>query len=241
MHELEMTVSSLLKVKTENRGTLYYNKYMYRGTFYLYGVRRTSNARNMLDYLKSLKCYVEDSQYWSGINKQRVQKEIDAIDLNLIEGYLDWRETNSDKITVRIESDKVSIFSNDLALLKTLEKFGTVEYSQVDVSIPKGVMYFVKEPKYKNRIYLKSKAVIPTFHSDLSEFIDRYSKTTTVIVPSTGLQYWLHSASRNTWWGNRYTNSSFFIDYNDESSFTLISLFFHEMLGKHFKLEKRPE
>lgn len=231
-----MMVLSPLKVKVENRGAMYYNKYMYRGTFYMWGVRRTSNAKNMLDYLKTLKYYAEHA-----FSKPQAQKELDAIDLNQIEQYLDWREVNREQITIRIESDKVSIFSNDLALLKTLEKFGTVEYSQVDVSIPKGVKYFVKEPKYKNRIYLKSKAVTPTFHTELTEFIDRYAKTATVIVPSNGLKYWLHSARRNSWWGYRHTSSSFFIDYNDDSSFTLISLFFHDMLSKHFKLEKRPD
>lgn len=214
---------------------MYYNKYMYRGTFYIWGGRRTSAAKNMLGYLKSLKCYVEQSY-----NKVRAQKELDSIDLNQIEQYLDWRETNREQTTIRIESDKISVFSNDLVLLKTLEKFGKVEYSQVDVSIPKGVKYFVKEPKYKNRIYLKGKAVTPTFHIELAEFISRYENTATVIVPSNGLRYWLHSTKRHTW-AFRYTSSSFFMDYNDDSSYTLIALFFHEMLSKHFKLEKRPD
>ena len=78
-----MMVLSPLKVKVENRGAMYYNKYMYRGTFYMWGVRRTSNAKNMLDYLKTLKYYAEHASC-----KIRAQQELDAIDLNQVEQYL---------------------------------------------------------------------------------------------------------------------------------------------------------
>jgi hypothetical protein len=164
--------------------------------------------------------------------------------------FYNWKvATKKDKTaTVRIEGEIASVFSNDLDLLKTLELIGChVDYTEVDDTIIAGIKYFVRDPKFKYRIYFKSKRVNEDFRTKLQNFIERYKDTDTVIVPSGSLTSWLKDDSnyvRGSWsyhWNKCYTSSNYFIDYNDESTLTLFSLMFSGMISKTYKLEKRPD
>ena len=42
-------------------------------------------------------------------------------------------------------------------------------------------------------------------------------------------------------WKYRYTNANHFIEYDDESTLSYLALMHGEILGKRYKLEKRPE
>ena len=150
--------------------------------------------------------------------------------------------------TVRIEGEIASVFSNDLTLLKTLEVMGCpVDYTEVDDTIISGIKYFIREPKHKFRIYLKTKRVNDDFRTKLQNFIKRYENTDTIIVPSGSLANWLKEDSnyvRGSWsyhWNKQYTSSNYFIDYDDESTITLFSLMFSGLISKSYKLEKRPD
>jgi hypothetical protein len=117
----------------------------------------------------------------------------------------------------------------------------------VDDTIIVGVKYFVREPKYNYRIYLKSKRVNDEFREKMQKFIKRYENTDTVIVASGSLSHWLKDDTnyvRGSWsyhWNKCYTSTNYFIDYNDESTLTLFSLMFSGMVSKSYKLEKRPD
>jgi hypothetical protein len=126
-------------------------------------------------------------------------------------------------------------------LLKTLDNIGLVDYTEIDNSIPTGVKYFTNQPKYNYRVYLKSKKVDDKFKDDLWRFIDRYKGTGTVIVPSNALSNWLTGKTRQHYWYGPYCSSHFFIDYNEESTNSLIGIMFGDMIKSRFKLEKRPE
>ena len=214
------------------RGTLYYGKYNYRARLKLTGIRRTTFANDIKDYKKK-------------ISGSRFKVDAAGIDFDSIEKYLIWRDTYSKgknkQVTIRIEGDVAGIFSNDLQLLKTLDNIGPVDYTEIDNSIPTGTKYFTNDPKYNYRVYLKSKKVDKKFKQDLHRFIDRYKGTGTVIVPSNALKDWLLGNKRHYYWYGAYCSSHFFIDYNDDSTNSLISIMFGDMIKSRFKLEKRPE
>jgi hypothetical protein len=214
------------------RSTLYYGKYNYRARLRLNGIRRTSFAKDIEDYKKKL-------------HGSNFKIDISAIDLMGIEKYLIWRDTyatgKNKQVTIRIEGETAGIFSNDLQLLKTLDNIGTVDYTEIDNSIPTGVKYFTNDPKYNYRIYLKSKKVDEKFKEDLKRFIDRYKDSNTVIVPSNALNDWLSGNKRKYYWFGSYCSSHYFIDYNDDSTNSLIGIMFGNMIKSRFKLEKRPE
>ena len=219
----------------DQRASLYYNKFKYRARFYCKGITLAWFNNTLGEINEKIRKY---PSRFAGTNPDHI------LDFHA------WKiTTKKDKsATVRIEGEIASVFSNDLDLLKTLENIGCpVDYTEVDDTIISGVKYFVREPKYKYRIYLKSRRVGDDFREKLEKFIERYKNTDTVIVPSGALACWLREDSqyvRGSWsynWNKCYTSSNYFIDYNDESTITLFSLIFSGIVAKAYKLEKRPE
>jgi hypothetical protein len=219
----------------DQRSSLYYNKFKYRARFYCKGITLAwfnYTEEEIIDKIEKFK------NRFVGANSKHIME------------FYNWKlETKKNKTaTVRIEGEIASVFSNDLDLLKTLENIGCpVDYTEVDDTIIAGIKYFVREPKYKFRIYLKSKRVNEHFRDKLQNFIKRYENTDTVIVPSGSLENWLKDDNnyvRGSWsynWSKCYTSSNYFMDYNDESTITLFSLMFSGMISKTYKLEKRPD
>jgi hypothetical protein len=219
----------------DQRASLYYNKFKYRARFHCRGVTLAWFNYTIDEIVEKIKKF---PTRFSGANSKHIMD------------FYTWKiATKKNKTaTVRIEGEVASVFSNDLDLLKTLENIGChVDYTEVDDTIISGVKYFVREPKHKYRIYLKSKRVNDDFRTKLQNFIERYKDTDTVIIPSGSLAHWLKDDSnyvRGSWsyhWNKSYTSSNYFIDYDDESTLTLFSLMFSGIISKSYKLEKRPD
>jgi hypothetical protein len=49
----------------------------------------------------------------------------------------------------------------------------------------------------------------------------------------------VNEAGGRKYWYN-YLHSSYYVDYNDESTLTLLHMFFGSMLAKTYSLEKQP-
>lgn len=227
----------------DHRSTLYYSKYQYRARITLDGLNRTYFAKTFLEYLNVINRAAKRSKSQAA--------DIAKIDLDSIERYINWRNDNTSSknklAMIRVEANVAGVFSNDLSLLKTLEKIApgvaTVDYTEVDQSIPHGTKYYVKEPKHKFRVYLKSKRVKDEWKESMSRFIARYKETDTVIVPSQALVWWLdpNKPVTNWYWNNNYCSSHYYLDFDDESTDTLFALMFGDMISRRFKLEKRPD
>jgi hypothetical protein len=224
----------------EYRDNDYYNKYEYRARFKIKGIRYTWYTKTIEDFQKR----VVSGQSYYGIRAE----DRTAVNENLatIMDFITWRNLRkTDKqAMIRIEGDVVAVFSSDLALLNTLQNLSrdlVIDYTQVQKSAFIGVKTFVKTPKHKYRIYLKSKRVENEFASDLNDLFKR----TKGLYPSDALKYWA-KASANSLparqiWRFRYSSASHFIDYDDESVLSYLALMHGDMLGKRYKLEKRPE
>lgn len=223
------------------RDELYYNKYQYRARFKLEGVRYTWYSKTPEELEKRIN--TKKPSYY-GIRKEDRQAVTD--NLETIKQFIVWRnERKIDKTAIiRVEFNTVGIFSNDLSLLKSLESLGNgleVDYAQVQTSKFVGVKAFMKEPKHKYRVYLKSKVIEGSLIIDLYDLIQR----TPGLYPSESLKYWLKGAKdpkRFSYsWRYRHTSATHFIDYDDESTLSYLALMHGEYLGKRYKLEKRPD
>jgi hypothetical protein len=216
------------------RDVLYYGKYRYRARFSIPGIAYMHGIDTMLDYLKRLEA---NRRYYDA-------NRIQHIDLDNIESFIDWKtkHVKTKTCSLRIEGSTAGVFSNDLQLLHTLRNIAGSEHVNfteiVDIA-PTGVKLFAKEPKHKYRAYLKSKRVKDTFKDELSEFINRYKNTKTVIVPSDALRHWLKGHYKS--WHINYCSAHYYIEYDDESTNSLLSLMFGDMIKRRFKLEKRQE
>lgn len=232
-------------MKVEFRNTLWYSKYEYRARFHLIGVNRAFGSKTFTGYLKHLKklMTLAHANNW----QFNVREEIKEINLDSMERYFTWRGVNSfeKKALIRSEMNQLSVFSNDLALLQTLEHIDPggdpVVYTLAVANIPQGTKYFLSEPKHKYRLFLKG-CRLPensSFRVDLSDFIARYNLTATVMVPSRALNEWLHWRSGS--WKIKYCQAHYSIDYDNPSTHTLLALMFGEMIASSYKLEKAPE
>jgi hypothetical protein len=224
----------------EYRDSDYYNKYEYRARFELVGVRYTwyikHNIQELVDRLDAPAV---------GLSYHRIAYERDEVRENLtkLEKFIHWRnEVKKTKISsIRVEHNTVAIFSNDLASLKEVESAIpdiVVDYTQVQKSNFIGIKHFVRKPKHKFRVYLKSRRVEGTFAEDLHNMFKKNKS----LYPSPALKHWATgSAGQQNSWRYRYSNASHFIDYDDESTLSYLALIYGDMLGKRYKLEKRPE
>jgi hypothetical protein len=87
-------------------------------------------------------------------------------------------------------------------------------------------------------VYLKSRRVESSFAQDLSDLLKKNKS----LLPSTALKHWaLRSKANAGGWRYRYSSASHFIDYDDESMLSYLALMHGNMLGKRYKLEKRPD
>lgn len=238
-------------MKVETRNLLFYNKYKYRARFKLPGIHRTWYTKTFEEYTTNLNNYIANieanSTRW-GHHTDKIAAQ--KIEVDSIHRYLIWRDihyghgkTKNKNIIIRLEGDKASFFSNDLTLLQSLSSIqpadpNFLKLTEVDASVPLGVRYFKKQPKHNYRIYFKPGRIKPEFRHSLKEVIARYKGTATALFPSGALDYWLtdHSSQyRRTWLPLGYS-----IDFDLESTYTLLSLMFDGRIKSRFQLLKRP-
>ncbi len=223
----------------EYRDNTFYNKYEYR-------MRVKIPCVNYSWYCKSPKD-LDDKlngkhNSYGNVRKEDIQTVQDnLVALKAIITLQKSRRETKD-LGMRIEGKTVAFFSNDLNALKNLENdIGTqyeYDYTQVQTSQYAGVKFFVNEPKHKYRVYLKSKRVDDNFHVELRETIKRQPS----LHPSPALRRWMNNdGKRYGIWYFRWSSSAHFIDYDDESTLSYLALMHGEMIGKKYKLEKRPD
>jgi hypothetical protein len=222
----------------EYRDSQYYNKFDYRLRAKIPCVRYTWWCKKPEDLDEKL---LGKSKKFGTIRKEDKKTVIDNLDaLKAI--ILLQKGKKSKNLSIRIENSTVAIFSNDLAALTDIEKtLGpkyACDYTQVQTSQYAGIKHFVKEPKHKYRVYLRSKRVDDEFPNKFRAMLDKQPN----LHPSPALAYWL-VADRSGFgaWRYRWSSSSYFIDYDDESTLSYLALMYGEMLGKKYKLEKRPD
>lgn len=239
-----MTMGLLKSVKDvpgidyyEYRDKEFYNKYDYRMRVKIPCVRYTYTCKKSDDLDRKIAGKVKG---YGNIRKEDLKTVVDHV--SALKAIIDLQSSRKDKnIGLRIESNTVALFSNDLQALHDLKSTIGLHYeynvTQAQTSEYAGTKEFVGEPKHKFRVYLKSKRVSDTFTSELSQLFAR----TPNLHPSTALTIWLNPNNRRYAWKQRYSSASYFIDYDDESTLSYLALMYGEMLGKKYKLEKRAD
>ena len=226
----------------EFRDILYYDKYKYRARISISGVRFTMYTKTIQSFVRLINRSHEYKSYSTIQPKQleEINKNIDSIS-----NYITYRnDIQKNKLgSIRIEGNRVSVFSNELSVLQRLTELGNIEvdYTEVIMSEFAGVKYFANTPKYNFRVYLKRKRIEPTTIKDFSNVINK----TKDLYPSSSLSAWLMAttvgSARFKYYSWQYSHSSatHFIDFNNESTLSYLALMYGEYLGHRYKLEKR--
>lgn len=220
------------------RDVLYYNKYEYRIRLNVPCARYICWCKDPTDL--DLKLNGKSKSY-GNVRKQDIKKVTDNLLAlkSLIEISNECKKTKN--YTVRVESNTIAIFASDLKLLETLSNRVGLSYkidcTQAITSGFSGIKYFEKEPKHKFRIYLKSKHVPESLHPELKKTLGMQTK----LYPSAALKQWLNRTTKVFGsWHFRWTSAAHFIDYDEESTLSYLALMHGDILGKKYKLEKRP-
>ncbi len=222
----------------EYRDTQYYNKFDYRLRVKIPCVRYTWLCKNPEDLDVKLK---GKSRKFGSIRRDDTSTVLKHI--HGLKTIISLQQEKKKKgLSIRVENSTVAIFSNELSSLQEVEKtLGpdyTCDFTQVQTSQYAGVKHFVNEPKRKYRVYLRSRRVDDEFPKKFKEMLSKQPS----LYPSPALNEWL--ATDRTMlgaWRYRWSSSSYFIDYDDESILSYLGLMYGEMLGKKYKLEKRPD
>lgn len=159
--------------------------------------------------------------------------ELATIDFTLIEKIIEFKvAAKKDKdLIIRFEGDKMSMYTNDMDILEQMAKIQpTVELTQIVLS-PAGTKYFKSNPPAKYRVYLKARRIDESTRNSLLDFFKRDLGT-----PCGSLKG--NIEAKNAWRWSWITNHNF-IDYNEETTLTYMSLMFPGILGKTYKLEKK--
>lgn len=216
------------------RDSQYYNKYNYRMRAKIPCIKYTWYCKSTEDLEKKIR---GEKVGWSTIRTEDLDKVIEHVDALKTIIELQHKRTKTKDLGLRIEGSTISFFSNDLQALKDIGTlFGskyTCDYSLVQTAQFAGVKEFVNKPKHKYRVYLKSRIVTEPL---LKEFLGTIVRTKS-LHPSPALKNWLNT--QKTYY-HRWSSASHFIDYDDESTLSYLALMHGDMLGKKYKLEKRP-
>ncbi len=223
-------------MKTEKRNKLYFNKFQYRAICNIKGAAYTY-------YTKDLETFVDrmEKLRTTNVNKYGVrlldetwQEYWEEVNIDKIGAFLTWRNyIDKDRCMYRIQGDTVSFFSNDLALLSTLDNLDdNVQITQA-VCMDSNTMYFKKQPKYKHRTYFKGKRMPKDFSNNVRSLKDMYAS----LHFCKGLINVLFQNNYNPY---RYLHGSFFVEYNDPAMLSILGMWFPNMLSKTYSLAKEP-
>lgn len=224
----------------EYKDSLYYNKYNYRLKMKIEGVRFTYWCNTIDDLLDKIN--KKNKRTFLSLKPEDLNKITD--NLEALKEFIDIRSEQKllKSCTIRLESNTISMFSNDLEHLKKIEqRIGQkykLDYTEVKTFGFSGVKYFANEPTHKYRIYLKSKRIDEKIHDDLADTIEKQTK----IYPSRALNRWLRREEKNRGnWAYLWTSAAHFLEFDEESTNSYLSLIHGDILGKKYKLEKRPD
>ena len=222
----------------EHRDTQYYSKYDYRLRLKIPCITYTWYCKTVEDLNNRIEGRVKAQYFRIPANKLDTVLENRSALEEVIKSQI-LKKTKKD-FASRIEGDTIAFFSNDLKFLDEITSKIGVEY-KLDITKAEssgfvGIKYFVKQPKHKYRVYLRSKRVEDTLHDDL----DQLFKRTKSLYPSPALKKWANTKThRYGLWYFRWTSSMHFIDYDDESVLSYLALTHGDILGKRYKLEMR--
>lgn len=219
------------KLINDYRTNLYHGKYRFKTSFYINNLGLTRNVKDISE--------VHSKLNWL-ISRRSLSKDIlKKIDFSLLETFIQWRKSiDPEKVSIRSDMNKLTVYSNDLNYLMTLPSIlgiPPLSYQEAIVESSKNIMFFVRTPPTKFRIYLKPGKSPSDFKKNTIEFIDRYKNTDNELKPSKALLHWLRHGNHH-WIG-----SSKYIGYNHESTYMLLALMMPEVISKNYKLEKRKD
>lgn len=225
-----LVVAASLKLKVEQRESLYYNKFVYRAVTTVPGAYYTRKVKTIDQYKdKILNFRAYNSRYSTYLPPKVTDEMYD--DIEILINYVNDFENNN-KGTIRREANSVIFYSNDLDLLKKAHSVTKpLKIYQADV-LPDGIKYFKRNVPANFRVHLKEAKV----NTDIKQDIMNYLTKTEGVEASDSLYRWLNLPPRRS---QSWSSKNYYINYTDSSQLTMMHILFSEIIGKNYKLEQK--
>lgn len=210
-------MGSLLDNLTEiTQSNLYYNKYQYKAQLgVISGAWFIHNVKSLEQFEEKLK-----DDFWLSIFNKNYKKT----DINSLKKLVLYKQKHLQNITIRVEGSYVSIFSNDLDILREIEIDYVVEQYYKVNCIPK-IKFFKNVPKFMYRTYF-----------DINNNADN-----TALIGYLHQQRNLGKLKYNNYFDTvnkrRWNIPKCYVDYNEQSVITFLSLVHNGKLKETYKLE----
>lgn len=222
-------------IKLESRTSLYYNKFKYKCSFYLWGSHTLIFYKNFKSFLSACKNYKGNSL------RKYSKKELEFLVANNssnLQLFLTlYKERKENNCFIRCgNGGNITIFSNELSYLKSIQdilKIKDFNFYEVEKTT-NGIKTFIREPKHNYRLYLRTCKITKQQKFELLETITKNKD----LYPSVAFRQWLTQPNYMNWYGT-YLTSNYFIDYDNESTLSLFGIFHGNLISKTFKLEQK--
>ena len=226
-------------VKLINRGKLFHNKFRFKATFTIVGARYLS-VDSTYDGVVEKVNQIKNKHFSSGFSRyiEEIKHELATIDWQEIQHLLNWIDTvNKTEIKMTFAfNKKVTVFFNDEKLLSTLKCSAPILLEEAKNVIPIGIKW-LKNPTYKYRVYFREHLIND---QELKENLKKFLNANPSVNPSNATQLWINSTTILRSWFNNYCRSSYYLEYDEPKYLFVMKLKFNSILGKEYKLEKKP-
>lgn len=218
-----------LKLKREDRNKLYFNRYKYKVTSNCEGVQYTYYCDTLDQFKDKIEKFKNDP--WLPYIRNIDDK---FIELDKIDKYLKWKKKNQQFVIIRTGHNLLSVFSNDLKKLKFFKKIDKDSvYVEANV-IASQVLFFKNTPNFKYRIYLKGIRLTEKTSQQICNFVETYRQSQSLKISPTLVE----AVRCNKIHYKRWIHNSYYIDYNAESTLSLLNLLLDNILSpKVYKLD----
>ena len=220
---------SKYKVEIENRKNKYYSRYDYRASLVIEDIQK-------MRYYSSYDAYMDYTPIWSGSLNRSLANKAE------LERYFDYKDSLTHDCMLRIEFNKLYIYTNDLAHLDyavdKIAPIGAVKYYQVNSPKEVDTIEFARQPKYKFRNYFKYRSVTLEAKAALLNFITEQQSFGVELAFNDSMMRWLRRPPYRGHGG--MLQESYYIEYNDNRMEMVFALAFGEYLKPRiYKLVKR--
>ena len=203
-------------IQTVTKDSLYYNKYQYKaqlesiqGAWFIHNVASVEQFEEKLT-----------DDFWISIYNSNVKKP----DFNFLKNLILYKQKHSNNVTIRIEGSHVSIFSNDLEVLREIEIYYKVK-SYYKINLFPKIKFFQNPPKFMFRTYF-----------DINKNVDN-SALISYLKKEKSLNKLKYHNYFDKIEQRRWFDPKCYVDYNDENVLTFVSLVLNGKLKQTYKLE----
>lgn len=216
--------------KTEYRNKLFNGKYKYRVTI-----------RHILIALFKYNSNIEVFKTRVFENRKFYRAVLPANHNDIVEKLYAWRNKHKNNVDFRPSGmHRLLVMTNDVSIIEELDSILPIS-NPISLTIfqTTNVKYFKRNVKYHYRAYLKVGRLDKKSLSDFFNYAEKYDSSE---FKFSGRFDRIQSRSSSITTNNSiYNYSNLYVEYNDETHNTMLSLRFDDLISKIYKCEKITE